>query len=76
MVKKKSLNLRAPFCTFTFKSNFLITFLMYTLEGGGKGNTSLLCILCTLIPQIIPLLTLTLVRMLYEESTPHATLSY
>ena len=29
-----------------------------------------LCILCTLMPQMIPLLTLTLVRMWYEESTP------
>ena len=34
---------------------------MYILD---KNNTSLLCILCTLMPQIIPLHTL------YEESTP------
>ena len=39
---------------------------MYSLE---KNCTSPLCILCTLMPQIIPLLTLTLVRTLCEEST-------
>ena len=40
---------------------------MYTLE---KNNASPLCILCTLMPQIIPLLTLTLVHTWYEESNP------
>ena len=40
---------------------------MYTLD---KNNTSLLCILCTLMPQIIPLRTPMLVHMLYEKSTP------
>ena len=40
---------------------------MYILE---KFNTSPLCILCTLMPQIITLLTLTLVHTWYEESNP------
>ena len=40
---------------------------MYTLE---KINTSPLCILCTILPQTIPLLTLMLVCRWYEESTP------
>ena len=40
---------------------------MYTLEG---NNTCLLCILCMLMTRMIPLLTLTLVCMSYEESTP------
>ena len=35
-----------------------------------KITTSPLCILCMLIPQIIPLLTLKLVHTWYEESTP------
>ena len=39
---------------------------MYKLE---KNNTSPLCILRTLMPQIIPLLTVMLVRTWYEEST-------
>ena len=42
---------------------------MSTLE---KINTSILCILCTLIPQIIPLLTLTFAHMWYEDSIPWA----
>ena len=40
---------------------------MYTLE---IFNTSPLRILCMLIPQITPLLTLALVRTWYEEFTP------
>ena len=40
---------------------------MYTLE---KNSTSSLHILCTLMPQRIPLLTLTLICMWYEESNP------
>ena len=40
---------------------------MYTLE---KNDASPSCILCILMPQIIPLLTLTLVCMWYEESNP------
>ena len=43
---------------------------MYTLE---KINTSPLCILDTLMPQIVPLLTLTLLHTWYEESTPWAS---
>ena len=35
-----------------------------------KINTSPLCLLYTLMSQIISLLTLTLVRMWYEESNP------
>ena len=42
---------------------------MYRLE---ENDTPPLCIICTLVPQITPLLTLTLVRMWYEESTPKA----
>ena len=45
---------------------------MYTLK---KNNTSLLCIVCLLMPQVIPLLTLTLGQMWYEESTPWATMT-
>jgi hypothetical protein len=41
---------------------------MYTLE---KNKTSTLCLLCALVPQTIPLLTLTLVHTWYEESTPY-----
>ena len=40
---------------------------MYTLE---KNNASPLCVLCTILPQIKPLITLRLVRTWYEESTP------
>ena len=40
---------------------------MYTLE---KNSTSPLCILCTLMSQIIPLLALMLGHTWYEESTP------
>ena len=40
---------------------------MYIQE---KNNTSPLCILCMLMPQIIPPLTLTLVCTWYEESYP------
>jgi hypothetical protein len=40
---------------------------MYTLHN---WNISPLCILCTLMPQITPLLTLTLVHMEYEKSPP------
>ena len=48
-----SLNLRAPFCTFTFTSKLFIAFLKHTLE---KIVHVPLCILHTLIPQIIPFL--------------------
>ena len=41
---------------------------MYTLEK--KKKTFFLCIICTLLPPIKPLLTLTLVCTWYEESTP------
>ena len=42
---------------------------MYTLEN---DNTSPLCILCMLMPQIVPILTLMLklVCMWYEEPPP------
>ena len=39
---------------------------MYTIE---KSNTFPLCIICTLMPQIIPFFTLTLVHKWYYEST-------
>ena len=45
---------------------------MYTLE---KNNASPLCILCTLMPQVIPLFTLTLVCTWYEESNPQDAFS-
>ena len=61
------LNPKARFCTSTFTSTFLIAFFyMYKLE---KNNTSPLCIICMLMPQILPLLTLTLVHTWYEEAT-------
>ena len=44
---------------------------MFTLE---KTNTSPLCILCPLMPQIIPLRTLKLVHTWYEESNPQVIL--
>ena len=44
-----------------------MAFFMYTLHN---WNMSPLCILCTLMPQITPLLTLTLVRMGYEKINP------
>ena len=48
-----SLNPRAPFCTSTFIWTFLITLLnVHTREN----TTSPLCILCMLLPQIIPFL--------------------
>ena len=37
---------------------------MYTLE---KNNTSPFCILCTLMPQIIPLLTFMPIHTWYED---------
>ena len=40
---------------------------MYTLE---KNNNPPLCIICTLMPQIIPLLKLTPIHIRYEESNP------
>ena len=52
-----SLNLRPPFYTSTFTSNFLIVFLNVQTT---KSNTSLLYIQCTLMPQILSL-TFTLV---------------
>ena len=76
-----SLNLTDPFCTSTFTSYFLIVVLdvqtkelntscMYIMFINVANNTSPLCILCMLMPQIIPLLILTLVCTWYEESTP------
>ena len=43
---------------------------MYTLEEEKKQYTPLR-IQCILMPQIIPLLIVTLVCMCYEEATPH-----
>jgi hypothetical protein len=60
-------NCGVPFCKSTFTSNFLIGFLNVTPK---EINATPLCILCTLMSQIIPLLTLTFVRTWYEESTP------
>ena len=67
-----SLNPRAPFCTSTFPSTSLIAFVIYTLKEKRKRKrkSSPLCILCTLMPQIKPLLALKLVHMWYEESIP------
>ena len=36
----------------------------------GENNTALLCMLCMLMPQILPLMILTSVHTWYEESTP------
>jgi hypothetical protein len=38
-------------------------------------NTSPLCIVCTPMPQNLPLFTFMLVRMWYEESTPWGVVS-
>ena len=65
LLLKLSLNPKGPFCTSTFTSKFVIPFL--TVHTRTKDNTSPLCMLK---PQIIPLLTLTLVCTWYEESTP------
>ena len=66
IVKKNPLNLRAPFCTSTFTSNNLSR----CTHQKKKEKKSPLCILYMLMPQILPLLTLTLVHTWYEESTP------
>ena len=58
---------QTPFCTFTFTSKFLIVLLNVHTK---HNNASLLFILCTLMLQIIPLLKITLVCMLYEDSNP------
>ena len=47
--------------------DFLITFLNVDTR---KKKPFSLCKVCTLMPQMTLLLTLTLVHMLYEESTP------
>ena len=62
-----SLDLTAPFCTSTCTSKEQITFL---IVHARKNNISLLCILYTLMPQIIPLSTLMLVCKWYYYSTP------
>ena len=59
----------APFCTSTFTSTFLIAFLNVHI-GEKIIPLPYIYILCTLMPQIIPLLALALVHMWYEESTP------
>ena len=70
---KMSLNIKLspppppPFCTSIFTLNFFKAFELYTQ---GKNNASPLCILCGLMPQIIPLLKFPLVCMWNEESTP------
>ena len=62
-----SLNHMAPFCTSNFTSIFIIAFSNIHIT---ENNTSPLCTLCTLVSQIISLLTLMLVCTWYEESTP------
>ena len=52
------------FCASTFTSTFCNN-LIKPLE---KNNTSLLCILCTLMPQITTLLTLMLVHMFHTQN--------
>ena len=59
-----------PFCTSTFTSWNLIVLL--DAHAREKNNTSPLCILRMLMPQIVSLRTLTLVHTWYEESTPRA----
>ena len=56
--------LRAPFCKSRFTSIILITF----LNGHTREKQYISLILCMWMPQIIPLITLTLVCMWYEES--------
>ena len=67
LLPKFSLNLRAPFCTFTLTSNFLIAFL--NVRTREKKNFPL-CIICMLMPQSITILTLALVCTLCSKSTP------
>ena len=67
LLSKKSLNLRAPFCIAIFTSKKIDNFLNYTHY---RKLIPLPYVVCTLMPQIIPLLTLTLVCMWYEKSTP------
>ena len=43
---------------------------MYTLDKTNTSHVCILCILCTLMPQIISLSTLTLVHTWYKESHP------
>ena len=45
-------------------------FQLYTLEKNNTSPLRILCKPCMLIPQIIPLLTLMLIHMWCEESTP------
>ena len=66
ILSNSSLNLMA-FCTSTFTPTKLIAFLnVHTIENEYLS----LYTVCMLVPQIIPLLTLTLVYTWYEESTP------
>ena len=67
LLSKFPLTLGPPFeIHFYFKKiNSLFIYTYYK-----KISTSCLCILCTLMPPIIPLRTFTLVRTWYEESTP------
>ena len=66
-----SLNLKSPllYIYLYFKIKYIL-FYMHTLE---KNNTFPLRILCTLVPQLIPLLTLTLVCTWCEISSPGVT---
>ena len=60
-------NLKAPFCTSTLASWLLILF--WNVHT-GENYTSPFHIQCMLMPQILPLLTLPLVRTWHKESTP------
>ena len=66
------LDLRAPFIYMYFSYFIILTCVskMYALD---KNHTSPLCILCMLMPQIIPLFTLTLICTRYEESNGRMT---
>lgn len=60
-----SIKLRAMFCNSILTSKLTRAFIDYT---PWINNTSVLCRLCTVLPQITPLSTLTLVCTHYEES--------
>jgi hypothetical protein len=55
-----------PFCTSMLTSKFTIAILSVCTRN---NNTFVLCILCTLMPQILPLPTLTTFRTCYEVFT-------
>ena len=67
---KKISNVRVFFCTFAFNSITIIAFLDVHTREKQYLSLKYTCILYMLLPQIIPLLTLTLVHTWHEVCTP------